>query len=482
MHPLRHRPAAIPVVLDRINPSDRFVIIKLMLIVEPYHSLHGIVGRAGAYSLPGDKSLSHRAALFAAMAEGKSRIENFLVSGVTEAMLDALTGLGVEWQLVGNTLTVTGRGFRGLQTPAAAIDCGNSATTLRLLAGALAGGGVAAELTGTPGLCKRPMGRMVEPLQRMGVPIQASPQSTAPLVLAARWLDHPLKAIDIKLPVASAQVKSALLLAALAADGSTTLREPGPSRDHTERMLRSMGVVVQSWTEPGGVYATKIMGIGRNIESLNLQPLTLTLPCDISSAAFLIVASLITPGSDLIIQGVGLNPTRTGLIDALQMMGADLQVLPGPEQAGEPCGDLIVRASTLHAVEISGNLVVRMIDEFPVFTVAAAFATGTTVVRNAEELRYKESDRIGVLGAELRKLGVELHERPDGFSLAGGLPLHGATVDPHGDHRLAMALTVAGLAAKTEVTIEAAEIITESFPEFAPILLNLGAKLIFIGD
>ena len=455
-----------------------------MLTIKPGYPLKGGVGPLARFSLPGDKSLSHRAALLAALAHGESRIDNFLVSGVTEAMLGALTALGVDWQLDGSILTVIGRGIQGLQTPTAPINCGNSATTLRLLAGALAATGVAAELTGSSGLCKRPMRRVVEPLQQMGVPIQASPEGTAPLVLAARLLDQPLKAIDITLPVASAQVKSALLLAALVADGSTTLREPGPSRDHTERMLRSMGVAVDSWTEPGGIYATKMIDEEGNVQrsTFKLRPLNMQIPCDISSAAFLIVAALITPGSELTIQGVGLNPTRTGLIDALQMMGADLQVLPGPEQGGEPYGNLVIRSSVLRAVEISGSLVVRMIDEFPVFAVAAAFAHGTTIVRDAEELRYKESDRIGVLGAELRKLGIELHETPDGFFLPGGLPLRGAKVDPHGDHRLAMALAVAGLAAQTEVTIEGAEIISESFPEFIPILLDLGAKLILVRE
>lgn len=450
-----------------------------ILTVEPAHTLRGVVGNSGHFSLPGDKSLSHRAALFAALAEGDSLIDNFLVSGVTEAMLGAVTALGVPWQLEDRRLIVHGQGVQGLRTFGYPINCGNSATTLRLLVGALAAAGIAGELTGSPGLCKRPMGRIVEPLQSMGVSIQASPTGTAPLTLGARKDGLPLKAIDYTLPVASAQVKSALLLAALAADGPTTLSEPGPSRDHTERMLRSMGVNVDSWAGPEGIYFTRLVGLAEGFSSstVSLKPLNLRLPCDISSAAFLIVAALITPGSEILIQDVGLNPTRTGLIEALKSMGADLVIQPGPDQGGEPCGDLVVRHSVLHGAEIAGNLVVRMIDEFPVFAVAAACAMGTTIVRDAQELRYKESDRISALCGELRSLGVDVEEMPDGFIMYGGCPMNGGLVNPHGDHRLAMALAVAGLAAQQPVSIYGAEIIAESFPEFEPILVDLGAQI-----
>ncbi len=449
------------------------------LVVFPGSPLQGVIGPGQAFSLPGDKSLSHRAALFAALANGVSRIENFLVSGVTEAMLRALTALGVPWELDKVTLTVQGHGLAGLRNPSTPIDCGSSATTLRLLTGALAAAGTAAVLTGSPGLCKRPMGRIVEPLQQMGAPIQSSPGGNAPLTLSARSMDQPLKALEWTLPVASAQVKSALLLAALAADGTSTLREPGPSRDHTERMLSAMGVAIESWIEPGPIFITRLHSDPLNVErsTFNLQPLDMRLPCDISSAAFLIVAALITPGSRVIIQGAGLNPTRTGLLDALRLMGADLTVQPGPAQGGEPSGDILVQSSNLHACEISGDLVVRMIDEFPAFAVAAAYASGTTVVRDAQELRYKESDRISALCGELRKLGARVEETADGFVMQGGLPLRGGSLDPHGDHRLAMSLAVAGLASQAPVEIQEAEIIHESFPEFTPILQYLGARL-----
>ena len=317
----------------------------------------------GEASLPGDKSLSHRAALFAALAEGESVIENFLVSGVTRAMLKALTALGVRWELDGCRLAVWGRGWQNLAAPDGPLDCGNSATTLRLLAGALAAAGVPAVLDGSPGLRRRPMGRIVEPLRAMGADIQPAPGSCAPLVLAARPASRRLTGGTHDLPVASAQVKTCLLLAALAADGPVTLREPSLSRDHTERMLSSMGVGItrlapQAGTGPGVILQPP---------SEPLRPLVLTLPGDFSAAAFLIVAALITPGSEVTLRGVGLNPTRTGLLEALQAMGADIQVTPTADRSGEPVGDLRVRHSHLHGGAVSGDLVVRMIDEFPAF-------------------------------------------------------------------------------------------------------------------
>ena len=438
----------------------------------PGAGLHGEVGPGNG--LPGDKSLSHRAALFAALAEGESRIENFLVSGVTQAMLEALTALQVPWELEGSTLTVQGRGLRGwtpLTEPV--IYCGNSATTLRLLAGALAAWGIAATLDGSPGLRRRPMGRIVEPLRQMGVEIEAT-DGCAPLIL--RPGARPLRPLDYSLPVASAQVKSCLLLAALAASGPTTLTEPGPSRNHTERLMSGMGVKVNShWSLVTGDQASVVELIPPL--PLALAPLRLELPGDISAAAFLIVAALITPGSQIVLRGVGLNPTRSGLLDALQAMGADIQVSNRSQRHGEACGDLTVRASRLHGVQVGGDLVVRMIDEFPAFAVAAAYAQGETVVCQAEELRLKESDRISALCQELRKLGVQVSEALDGFTVQGGQPLHGAVVDPHGDHRLAMALAVAGLAAQEPVEVQGAGIIQESFPDFAAVLARLGANI-----
>ena len=436
------------------------------LTIEPGHPLHGEV------TLPGDKSLSHRAALFAALAEGESRVENFLVSGVTAAMLRSLTALGVGWQLDGTTLAVQGRGLAGWQPPAAALDCGNSATTLRLLAGALAAAGIPAVLDGSPGLRRRPMDRIVEPLRQMGVKIEPDAAGGAPLFLAGRTAGQRLKAIDYELPVASAQVKTCLLLAALAGDGPTRLVEPALSRDHSERMLASQGVSITTGISPRGPEVTL------NPPDRPLSPLRAAIPGDFSAAAFLIVAALVTPGSAVILRNVGLNPTRTGLLSVLREMGGQIDVLNPREASGEPVGDLRVQSSRLHGGAVSGARVVEMIDEFPVFGVAAAFARGQTEVCDAAELRYKESDRIGELARELRSQGVMMQERADGFSISGtGGAAGGALVDPHGDHRLAMALAVLGLAADRPVTVRGAEIMRESFPEFSQILAGLGARI-----
>lgn len=430
----------------------------------------------GTYSLPGDKSISHRAALFGALAEGKSVINNFLVAGVTRAMLDAISALGVQWELDGNQLTIQGSGLTGLHPSAEPLDCGNSATTMRLLTGALAGAGIPAVLTGTHGLRRRPMNRIVQPLLSMGVPVQASGQGTAPLILDTRNRDHPLRALDYTLAVASAQVKTCLLIAALDADGPTTLYEPGPSRDHTERMLASMGVsVVKDTHQQDGlkIYETRLSPA----RPLKLEPLNITIPGDISAAAFLIVAALVTPDSEITLKGLGLNPTRTGLLDVLRQMGAYLQVQLQGEVHGEPFGDLTVRYSKLSGIEVKGPMVVRMIDEFPAFAIAAACATGRTIVREAEELRYKESDRIAALCQELNVIGVNAQETPDGFILSGGDIPGGSKVDSHADHRLAMALAVSGLTAREPVIVEKAGAIDESFPDFIFALRSLGARV-----
>lgn len=419
---------------------------------------------SGEILLPGDKSLSHRSSLFAALAEGESVIDRFLVSGVTRAMLNALTALGIVWKLDGTRLTVTGRGLRGFHPPSAPIFCGNSATTIRMLAGALSASGTPCTLDGSEGLRKRPMNRITDPLRAMGVPV-TTPNGCAPLALAARDAASPLRAADYTLPVASAQVKSCLILAALAADGVTTLREPGPSRDHTERMLSAMGADIRT-DEPLTVRVTPL--------AKPLSPLRLELPGDISSAAFLLVAAALVPGSSVLIRDVGVNPTRTGILDVLGQMGARVRIENRREVAGEPVGDIRLSAAPLKAVRVSGDTVVRMIDEFPVFAVAACFAEGVTEVCDAEELRYKETDRISVMCGELRRLGVQLDERKDGFSIRGGT-LAGGTCEAHGDHRLAMSLALAGLASPSPVTVHHAEILNESFPDFVPQLRSLGA-------
>ncbi len=422
----------------------------------------------GSYTLPGDKSLAHRAALFAALAEGESVIGAYPLSGVTRAMLDALTAFGVAWSVSDGTLTVRGVGLRGLRPPATAVDCRNSATTIRLLAGAAAAAGVPCILDGSAGLRRRPMDRITAPLRAMGVAIDAAPGGGAPLVIGARPAGTPLAARDHDLPVASAQVKSCLLLAALAADGPVTVGEPGPSRDHTERMLGAMGVKILCDARAHRVTLTP--------PTAPLRPLRTELAGDLSTAAFLMVAAACVPGSDVTLRGVGVNPTRTGLLDALRAMGADIAVSPPCDRSGEPVADLRVRAAPLRGIRVDGDLVVRMIDEFPVFAVAAAAASGVTEVRDAAELRHKESDRISRLCAELAAVGVDVDEHPDGFTIRGA-PFTGGTVDAHGDHRIAMALAVAGWISRGGITVRHAEILGESFPDFVAVCKRLGAAV-----
>jgi 3-phosphoshikimate 1-carboxyvinyltransferase len=422
----------------------------------------------GAYTPPGDKSLAHRSALFAALAEGESVIGAFPLSGVTRAMLDALTAFGVRWSLDNGTLTVIGSGLRGLRPPETAVTCRNSATTLRLLAGAVAAAGIPCVLDGSEGLRRRPMNRVTEPLRAMGVGIETAPGGGAPLVIQGRPAGARLTACHVSLPVASAQVKSCLLLAALAADGPVTLSEPGPSRDHTERMLRAMGVDIRCDRADHRVTLTP--------PAAPLRPLRADLAGDLSTAAFLIVAATVIPGSDITLLGVGVNPTRTGLLDVLRAMGADITESNPRARSGEPVADIRVRAAPLSGVRVSGDLVVRMIDEFPVLAVAAACATGLTEVSEAAELRHKESDRIGRLCAELAGVGVDIAERPDGFVICGG-PIRGGAVDAHGDHRIAMALAVAGWVSSAGIAVRRAEILAESFPDFVPVFSRLGAAI-----
>ena len=455
------------------------------LNVMPWSSLHGEVGTQGRLSLPGDKSISHRAALFAALAEGESEIDNFLVSGVTSTMLNALTKIGVKWEIAGELLRIDGKGLENTTREASKlresllINCGNSATTLRLLAGALAAMGIPAILDGTAGLRRRPMERIVKPLQQMGVGIEAT-NGCSPLHLKQSTM--PLQPIDYMTQIASAQVKSCILLAALAANGKTTLREPGPSRDHTERMLRSMGITVVTKTDllldsRNGTQSVEYITEVEVKPPVSLNPLKMKIPGDFSAAAFLIVAGLICPDSEVTIRGVGLNPTRTGLLDALERMGANLRIDNIVELNDEPIGDIHIQSSNLRGIEVNGTLVVRMIDEFPIFAVAASLAKGRTIVSEARELRYKESDRISSLCRELRIIGATVSEKPDGFIIDGREKLVGGNVEPHGDHRLAMALTVAGLNAQRPVSVVDPDIISESFPEFCKIMELLGANL-----
>ena len=414
--------------------------------------------------MPGDKSISHRALVHAALARGTSRIQNFLRAGVTEAMMCCVRDLGVqlEWEpcegseIVARLIVHAGQ----LRSPAANLDCGNSGATIRMLMGALAGQrDLVVTLDGSPGLRRRPLKRVAEPLRLMGAELDDTP----PVSVHGKALHG----IEYAMPVASAQVKAAILLAALQADGSTTIHEPGPSRDHSERLLRSLGVPVVN--EKNTVVLTP--------PGKPLPAFEAIVPGDISSAAFVFAAAALVPNSEVTVTGVGVNETRTGILDALVAMGGDVSIADVREVNGEPIADITVKSSELRGITVDGDLVVRMIDEFPIFAVLASQAQGETIVREAEELRVKESDRIGSLASELRKLGVSIEEHPDGFVIAGPTRLQGAVVDSHGDHRLAMSLAVAGLIAEGETAVTQAEAAWESFPNFAKLLHTLKAQI-----
>lgn len=408
----------------------------------------------------GDKSLSHRAVLMGAIANGITQVRGFLPAGDTEATLACVQALGVRVERHDEqTLTIHGG---QLHAPAQPLNFVNAGTGIRLAAGVLAGQSFASVLDGSEQLRRRPMKRIIEPLRLMGADISGQ-DDKAPLTVQPA----PLKGITYEMAVASAQVKSAILLAGLYAEGATTVIEPADARDHTERMLRSMGADI---TSENGCITLKPTG-------KPLQPLDMTVPSDFSSAAFLIVAGCIVPHSNLTLTGVNLNATRTGLVDVLKEMGADITVIETGLEAGEPVGDIRIKTSELHGVAVGGAVVVRMIDEFPIFMIAALCASGETIVRDAKELRVKETDRIAVMTAELRKLGAEVEEREDGFRIVGKQQLVGATVDGHDDHRIAMSMAIAGMVASGETVVEDADCAGDSFPRFAETLQMLGAGI-----
>jgi 3-phosphoshikimate 1-carboxyvinyltransferase len=412
-------------------------------------------GLRGRLVVPSDKSIAHRALLVGAVAEGTTVVRGFQGGRDNRATMAACRALGVAIDERGETLTIAGAGFDGLRAPAGDIDCENSGTTMRLLAGLLAGRPFTSRLVGDASLLRRPMRRVIEPLGRMGAAITSEPgDGRAPLRIEGRAL----VGVQHTLAVASAQVKSAILLAGLQASGSTRVDEPARSRDHTERMLRDFGARLC-----GGELWVALDGPQR------LRGTTIDLPGDFSSAAFLVVAAAVIPGSEIRLTGVGLNPTRTGLLDALAAMGAAIEVVP-EAGASEPVGTLVVRHGPLHATHIAGELLVRCIDEFPILCIAAARAEGTTEIRDAAELRVKESDRVAVMAELLRALGVAVAELPDGLVIHGASRLGGARVDPRGDHRIAMAAAVAGLAGAAPVVIDDPDCAEVSFPGFYAIL------------
>jgi len=429
---------------------------RLDWVSRPAASLHGDV------VVPGDKSVSHRSMMLSAIAEGTSHIRGFLEGEDTRATAAVLAQLGVSIEAPSaGERVVRGVGLHGLRGSDQPLDCGNAGTGMRLLTGLLAGQSFDSTLIGDASLSKRPMRRVTDPLARMGAQIDTQ-DGLPPLRVHG---GRPLHGIRYELPVASAQVKSALLLAGLYAEGSTEVIEPHPTRDYTERMLAAFGWPIEF--SPG--YA-KLEGGHR------LRATDVVVPADFSSAAFFLVAASVVPGSVLRLPSVGLNPRRTGLLEALRLMGADITIEKQSESGGEVIGDLIVRHAPLHGVELPEALVPDMIDEFPALFIAAAVAHGRTVVRGAAELRVKESDRIATMAAGMRTLGVRIEETPDGAIIDGGAIGAGA-VDSHGDHRIAMSFAVAGLLAKGEVTIRDCANVATSFPGFMELANGCGFAL-----
>ena len=404
----------------------------------------------GTVSLPPDKSVAHRAILFAALGDGLSRVVNFPAAADPQSTLACVRALGVRvTEDADGVLLVEGRGLRGWRAPEGPLDCGNSGTTMRLLAGLLAGQPFDAALVGDESLSKRPMRRVTDPLGAMGARI-ATTDGRAPLHVTGT----PLRGITYELPVASAQVKSAVLLAGLFADGETTVVEPVRTRDHTERMLGLDAV------EAGGARRVTVTG------GTVIPARTWAVPRDFSAAAFFLVAGSVVPAGEVRLPGVGLNPTRTALLDVLRAMGARIAVDNERTYGGEPIGDLIVTPAPLHGVTVEGDVVANLIDEVPVLAVAAACAEGETLIRDAAELRVKETDRIAAVAAMLAALGADVEERPDGLVIRGGRPLTGASVTTHGDHRIAMAAGVASLVAAGTTTPDDPGCAAVSFPGF----------------
>jgi 3-phosphoshikimate 1-carboxyvinyltransferase len=410
----------------------------------------------GELTVPGDKSISHRAVIFGAIADGKSRIFNLSGGEDNSRTIQAFKDLGVEIQEEGGALAISGRGWSGLHPPAKVIDCGNSGTTMRLLSGILAGRPFVSTLDGDASLRQRPMQRIIDPLNQMGAEILSrNGTGTAPLAIRGAVL----RGIHYLMPIASAQVKSAVLLAGLQAEGMTVVEEPQRSRDHTEIMIRAFGGKVENECK-----AVSISGPQR------LTATDVHVPGDISSAAFYLVAAAAIDGSDLLIREVGCNPTRSGVIDVLIRMGASVESLRPRAESGEPVADLRVRGGRLRGVEIGPEMAARTIDEYPALSIAAALAEGVTIISGAKELRFKESDRISTMTKALRKLGVEVEEREDGMKIEGKRRLKGDQLETQGDHRVAMALTIAGLFSEGGVEIDDSTCVDVSFPGFFELL------------
>ncbi|HWQ03490.1 MAG TPA: 3-phosphoshikimate 1-carboxyvinyltransferase [Candidatus Nitrosotenuis sp.] len=422
--------------------------------IHPATRLNGII------SVSGDKSISHRYAILSALAEGTSEIQNYSPAEDCASTLECLRGLGVELQVSGTRVTIRSAGLRGFKAPRRKLDAGNSGTTMRLLAGVLAGQPFDSEITGDSSLRRRPMRRVIEPLAQMGAEIRARNGEFAPLEIYGRSL----RAVRYELPVASAQVKSAILLAGLMAEGETQVIEPVRTRDHTELALVEFGVDLRK-----GMRSTTICGPAK------LQPRSLTVPGDFSSAIFFLAAALVVPESQLVVSGVGLNPTRTAALDVLASMGAPIHLTNLSLMHGEVVGDVSIRHAPLRGGRVTGPTIPQLIDELPVLAALGPFTEEGIEIRDAKELRVKESDRISVLAENLRRFGATVEEFEDGLRVSGraSTTLSGAEVDPNGDHRMAMALAVAALGARGDSRIRDAQCAAVSFPGFFSTLKKL---------
>ncbi len=413
-------------------------------------------GLKGEVQIPGDKSISHRSVMFASLSQGTTRISHFLEGADCLSTISCFRKMGIEIENTASEnglVTVHGKGLHGLQAPADILDVGNSGTTTRLMSGVLAGQRFTSQVDGDDSIRTRPMKRIMTPLAQMGAQIESlKGNGCAPLQITGSQL----KAIHYQSPVASAQVKSCVLLAGLYADGITSVTEPALSRNHTELMLRSFGADLRS----EGLTASIVPE--PNLHAIDL----IQVPGDISSAAYFIAAALLVPGSEVLVQNVGVNPTRDGLLRVCEAMGADITRLNERESAGEPVCDLLVKSSSLKAVTIEGDIIPTLIDEIPMIAVMAAAAEGTTVIRDAAELKVKESDRIAVMAQNLKAMGVDMEPTDDGMIIHGGKPLQGALIDSHKDHRIAMSFAVASLIAEGTTTIKDADCVDISYPAF----------------
>lgn len=429
----------------------------MKFVVQPGGALKGDI------RVPGDKSMSHRSVMLGALADGVTQVQGFLEGEDALATVAAFRAMGV--RIDGPTdgrLSIHGVGLNGLSAPEHPLDMGNSGTSMRLLSGLLAGQGFNTELVGDASLMKRPMGRVITPLEKMGASISSAPDGRPPLHILG---GQPLRGIHYDLPIASAQVKSCVLLAGLMASGRTSVTEPAPTRDHTERMLRGFGYAVE---EASGVISVEGGG--------SLQAADIDIPADISSAAFFLIGASIAPGSDLMLRHVGMNPTRTGVLSILDLMGANIEIINPREVGGEPVADLRVRYAPLKGIQIPEEFVPLAIDEFPALFIAAACAEGTTILTGAEELRVKESDRIASMARGLDALGIVNQPTPDGIRIEGG-SMGSATIETFDDHRIAMSFSMAALRAQGPITVLNCDHVATSFPGFADLASGVGLQL-----